>query len=78
MACLLMPARSASAGRANPVRPGKLQHRHVRKAQFREARRVELADDTTMDRLRGTRSSAPMSMSFGLTDAAVCDDRIDI
>ena len=51
MACLLMPARSASVAGPNPVRPGKLQHRHMRQAQFVKTGGVELLDKPAMDRL---------------------------
>jgi hypothetical protein len=41
------------SSRANPIRPRKLEHSHMREPQLREAGSVELADDSAMDRLGG-------------------------
>lgn len=38
--------------RANPIRPRKLQNRHMRHPELLETGRVQLVDDTAMDRLR--------------------------
>ncbi len=51
MACLLIPARSASYAGADAVRSRELQHRHVRHAELVETGRVELGDDPAVNGL---------------------------
>lgn len=51
MACLLMPRTFGEHAWTGPVHSRKLQDRHMRHAQLREAGGVELADDPTVNRL---------------------------